>query len=159
MIRKYLFISSLYYDHRFMTDFKKKSEFFDSLFSEQRSLISYNSPLLSQIKYATEESLSTVALSVEDIGKIIQNLDSNIANCHNNVNIRMLNVCGDSIYKPLEIIFRQALLIGVVPIHTRSDQKNIKQLLDASNNRFIIPKKQIPVSRSLNKKTCRMDYF
>ena len=42
----------------------------------------------------------------------------------------MLNMCGDSIYKSLEIIFRQALLTGVVSIHTKSDQQNIKQLLD-----------------------------
>ena len=59
--------------------------------------------------------LSTVALSVEDIGKIIQNLDSNKARVQDNISIRMLKICGDSIFKLPEIIFRPALLTGVFP--------------------------------------------
>ena len=48
----------------------------------------------------------------------------------------MLNTCSYSIYKPLEIIFRQALLTGgfpseskkgnIVPIYKKSDKQNIK---------------------------------
>ena len=48
----------------------------------------------------------------------------------------MLKICGDSIYEPLETIFRQALLTGVfpsewkkgniVPVHKKSDKQNIK---------------------------------
>ena len=50
----------------------------------------------------------------------------------------MLKVCGDSIYNPLKIISRQALLTGVfssewnkgniVPVHTKNWQANIKIL-------------------------------
>ena len=48
----------------------------------------------------------------------------------------MLRICGDSIYEPLEIILRQALLTGtfpsewkkgnIVPVHKKSDKQNIK---------------------------------
>ena len=48
----------------------------------------------------------------------------------------MLKMCGDSIYKPREIIFRQVLLNSVlpsewkkgiiVPFHKNSDKQNIK---------------------------------
>ena len=48
----------------------------------------------------------------------------------------MLKICGDSVYEPLEIIFRQALLTGVfpsewkkgniVPVHKKSDKQDIK---------------------------------
>ena len=100
------------------------------------SLISNNSSLPSHINYTTEKHLSTVALSVEAIGKIIQNLDFNKAHGHDNISIRILKICGDSIYKPLEIIFRQALLTGVflsewkkgniVPVRKKSGKQNIK---------------------------------
>ena len=84
-------------------------------FSKQYSLISNNSSLPNYINYTTEKRLSTVTISVDDIGKIIQNLDSNKAHGHDNISIRMLKICGNSIYKPLEIIFRQALLTGMYP--------------------------------------------
>ena len=84
-------------------------------FSKQYSLISNNSSLPNYINYTTEKRLSTVTISVDDIGKIIQNLDSNKGHGHDNISIRMLKICGNSIYKPLEIIFRQALLTGMYP--------------------------------------------
>ena len=130
----------LYYDYRFTTDFKEKAELFNSFYSKQCSLISNNSSRPSYINHTTETSLSVVGLSVEDIGKVIQNLNSNKAHGHDNISFLMLKICGDSIYKPLEIIFRQALLTGVVPseckkgnivpIDTKSGKQNIKKLLD-----------------------------
>ena len=128
--------TALYYDNRFITDFKEKAEIFNSLFSKQCSLISSNSSLPGYINYTTEKRLSTVTLSVEAIGKIIQNLDSNKGHGYDYVSICMLKICGDSIDEPLEIIFRQALLTGVfpsewkkgniVPVHKKSDKQNIK---------------------------------
>ena len=110
--KKIPLIPPLYYDNRFITDFKEKAELFNSFFSKQCSLISNNSSLPNYINYTTEKRLSTVALSVEAIGKIIQNLDSNKAHGHDNISIRMLKICGKSIYKPPEINFRQVLLTG-----------------------------------------------
>ena len=46
---------------------------------------------------------------------ITQNLDTNKAHGHDNVSIRMVKVCGSSIYKFLEIIFKQCLETGVFP--------------------------------------------
>ena len=83
--KKIPLIPSLYYDNGFITDFKEKAEFFNSFFSKQYSLISNNSSLSNYINYTTEKRLSTVALSVESIGKIIQNLDSNKAHGHDNI--------------------------------------------------------------------------
>ena len=50
---------------------------------------------------------------MEAICQIIQNLDSNKAHGHDNISIRILKICNNSIYKPFEITFRQALLISV----------------------------------------------
>ena len=58
--------------------------------SQNRSLPNY-------INYTTEKRLSIVTLSVEDICKTIQNLDSNKAHGHENISICMLKICGDSL--------------------------------------------------------------
>ena len=110
--KKIPLIPPLYYDNRFITDFKEKAELFNSFFSKQCSLISNNSSLPNYINYTTEKRLSTVALSVEAIGKIIQNLDSNKAHGHDNISIRMLKICGDSIYEPLETILDKLFLLA-----------------------------------------------
>ena len=129
-------VAPLYYDNCLITDFKEKAELFNSFFSKQCSLISNNSSLHNYINYTTEKRLSTVTPSVESSGKIIQNLDSNKAHGHDNIGIRMFKICGDSMYEPLETIFREALLTGVfpskwkkgniVPVHKKRDKQNIK---------------------------------
>ena len=93
-------------------------------------------------------SLSTVALSVEAISKVIQNLDSNKAYGHDNISIPMRKICGDSVYKPLEIIFRQALLNGVfpsklkkgniVPVHKKVRTKISKIIVQFLSFQFVI---------------------
>ena len=111
--KKIPLIPPLYYDNRFITGLKEKAELFNSCFSKQYSLISNSSALPNYINHTTEKRLSTVALSVESISTIIQNLDSNKTHGPDNISIRILKICGDSIYQTLETIFRQALVTGV----------------------------------------------
>ena len=63
--------------------------------------------------------LSTVSFSVEDIRKIIQNLDLKIAHRHDNTIIHLLKVCYDSICKLLEVIFSKASFPGVFPLNEK----------------------------------------
>ena len=68
--------------------------------------------------------------------QIIRNLDSNKAHRYDIISISMLKFCGDSIRKPLEIIFKTCLRNGsfplewkkvkVVPIHEIGDKRTIK---------------------------------
>ena len=63
-------------------------------------------------------------------------LDPNKAHAHDNVRIRMLKICGSSIYKPLEMIFKQCIETGVfpsewknaniVPIHKKGDKQTLE---------------------------------
>ena len=69
----------------------------------------------SYIEYLTDICLSSVSFSHDKIAKVIQNLDPNKAQGHDNISIRMLKVCGPSVYNPLEIIFNQCLETGVFP--------------------------------------------
>ena len=84
----------------------------------------------------TNNRLSAVTFSQYVIGKIIQNLNPNNTHGHDNISIRMLKICGWSIYGPLEPIFKEALSTGlfpsnwkkgnIVPIHKKGDKQTLK---------------------------------
>ena len=60
--------------------------------------------------------ISQIRFSEDDIAKIIQNLDPNKAHGHDQISIRMLKICGKTICKPLECIFRECLNTGLFPL-------------------------------------------
>ena len=134
--KKIPFIPPLFYENGFITDFKKKAQLFNFFFSKQWSLIPNNSSLPADVNYITDKRLSAVIFSAKDIGKIIQNVESNKTHVHNNISICMLKMCGGSICVLLEMIFKHALLAGVfpsgwkkgniVPIHKKGYKQNIK---------------------------------
>ena len=66
--------------------------------------------------YLTEKRLSKIRFSEDDIAKIIQNLDLNKVHDHDPISIRMLKICGKTICKPLECIFREYLNTGLFPL-------------------------------------------
>ena len=84
----------------------------------------------------TDNCLSSVNFSQDGIAKIIQNLDPNKAHDHDNISIRMLKICGSSIYKPLEMMFKRCIDTGVfpskwkkgniVPIHKKGDKQTLE---------------------------------
>ena len=84
-------------------------------FTKQCSLIKNSSKLPSHLHYLTDNRLSSVSFSQDDIAKIIQNLDPNNAQGNDNISIRMLKISESSICKPLEMIFKQSIETGVFP--------------------------------------------
>ena len=74
----------MFYENSFITDFKEKAELFNFSFSKQCCLIPNNSSLTADFNHITDKRLSTVTFSVKDIGKIVQNVDSNKAHRHDN---------------------------------------------------------------------------
>ena len=72
-------------------------------------------PLPNNLAKLTNESLDTVNFSTDDISKIINNLDPNKAHGHDMLSIRMIKLCGNSICKPLSIIFNDCLKEGKFP--------------------------------------------
>ena len=113
--RKIPCISPLFYDNKFITNFKEKSEIFNFFFAKQCSLVDNGSSLLSLFPLITEKSLSDVEFSVEDIKNIISKLDSNKAHSDDMISIRMLKLCDNSICKPLSIIFKSCLTQDIFP--------------------------------------------
>ena len=90
--------------------------------------------MLPPFSYLTEKRLESISFSIEDI-KIIQSLNPNKSQGPDNISIRMLQLCGNTIAVPLKIILENILQTGVypalwkranvTPIHKKSN----KQLL------------------------------
>ena len=129
-------IPPLYHKNEFLIDFQKKAELFNFFFADQCSLISNSSDLPSKLEYLIQSRLSLITLSKDNIAKIIPNLDPNKAHGHDQISIRMLNLCSTSICKPLEIIFNQSLETGtfpndwkkrdVIPVFKKGDKQILK---------------------------------
>ena len=110
-----MLIPLLFHENRFITDFKEKAELFNYFFSNQCSLLKNGSKLPTNLRYVTDKRLRTINFTADNIEKIIESLNPNKAHGHDNISIRMFKICGDTICKPLELIFKQALTTGVFP--------------------------------------------
>ena len=84
----------------------------------------------------TDDRLLTVNFSIDDIAKIPQNLDPNKVHAHDEISMCMLQLCGNSVCKPLELIFKQSMESGsftpewkeenVDPIHKKYEKQCLK---------------------------------
>ena len=90
-------IPPIFYDNRFITDFKQKAEIFNSHFFKQCTRLINNSAILSQCPQKLNESLPSITFEINDIEKIIKNLDPNKSHGHDMISISMLKLCGESI--------------------------------------------------------------
>ena len=106
-------IPLLFQENRFMTDFKKRQ---NSFFAKQCSVIRNDSELPTSLTFYTNNRLSKVSFSHEDVDKIIENLNPNKAHGHENISISILKICGSTIYRSLETIFKEALITGLFPL-------------------------------------------
>ena len=109
-------IPPLFHGDKFIVDFQEKGEIFNSFFADQCSLISNGSVLPSELPLRTDTSLSSYRFTKDDILRIINNLDPNKTHGHDEISIRMLKICGDSIFRPLSIIFKACLRTGIFPL-------------------------------------------
>ena len=120
----------------FFNWFQKKAKLFNSFFSNQCSLLKCCSKLPTNPSCVTDKELRTFNFTVYNIEKNIVSFNLDKANGHDNISIPMLKICGDTICKPLELIFKQALTNGmfwsewkkgnIVPYYKKGDKQNLK---------------------------------
>ena len=128
-------IPPIYHHDKFVCDIKKKCGLFNSYFADQCTPLVNDIKLPSALTVNTESPLESFHFSADSIGDIIKKLDPNKAHGHEMISIRMLKLCGYSIWKPLEIIFKNSLKEGifpnewkkvnVAPIHKKKNDKQI----------------------------------
>ena len=98
-------ISLLFHQNRYIAKYKDKAELLNNFFANQCSLITNSSVLPFVLFKRTENVISSIDFGLDDVAKVIQNLDLNKAHGHDMISICMLKICSNSIYKPLQLIF------------------------------------------------------
>ena len=83
--------------------------------------------------YRTENRLSAISFKDEDILKIIKLLNVNKAYCHNNISIKLLQICAAEMVKTLSLISKGFIQYGIfsnlwkksniVPIHKKGNKQ------------------------------------
>ena len=106
------------------------------------SLINNSSELPSLLFKRAENLISSIDFGSDDIAKIIHNLDPNKAHGHDMISIRMLKICGNPTYKPLQLIFRSCIENGkfpsewkkanVVPVHKKGNKQTLENYCPVS---------------------------
>ena len=107
---------SLIYCNNYIIDFKEKTQIFNDFFSNQCTLVENTSKLPTDSFKRTNNLLSAISFTKDDIAKIIKNLNPNKAHGFDMISIRMLKMYGDSILKPSELIFKSCLENGKLSI-------------------------------------------
>ena len=136
IILYYSCIPPIYDNNKYITDFKEKAQIINDFFAKQCTLVENTSKLPTDSFKRTNNLLSTITFTKDDIEKIIKNLNLNKTHGFAMICIRMLKICGDSILKPLEFILKSCLenrnfpiewkKVNVIPVHKKNNKQLIK---------------------------------
>ena len=116
--KKITFIWPIYLSNNYITDFNKKAETFTNFYAKQCTIVNNISQLPSDSLKRTNNCLSMISFTEDDIAKIIKNLDPNKAHRDDMISICMLKICGESFLKLLELIFKSCIKSGKFPIES-----------------------------------------
>ena len=114
-------IPPLFHGDKYIVDFHEKSGIFNSFFADQCSPISNRSVLPSELPLWTDSKLPSCNFTKDDTLRIINNLDPNKAHGPDEISICMLKICGDSVCRSLNIIFKTCLCTGEFPLEWKKD--------------------------------------
>ena len=85
--------------------FTKKQNFLTHFFAEQCSILQKSSKLQTNLAPRTDQSLTSINFSQDDILKTVQNLNPDRAHGPDKISI-LIKICGKSLSKPLEMVFK-----------------------------------------------------
>ena len=113
--------------------FLKKANYFNKAFAFKCIPLSNSSSLPSSLGLETDARLTSINFSDNDILNIIRSLDINKAHGHDDISVRMVKICDDSIKKSLSIIYKNCIRTGIypnawkksniVPVHKQGDKQ------------------------------------
>ena len=119
----------------FVLDFASKDQIFNDYFILQCTTLDAGSEIPSDIP-VTATQLREFVISDDKILKIIRNLNPNKAHGWDEISVRMIKLCDESLIIPLRLIFENCLRYGifpetwkranVVPVH-KKNEKNLKE--------------------------------
>ncbi len=122
-------------NNNLVTDVSEKANVFNTFFASQCALIDNGSVLPFSVQ-APNHHLNTINFNEAKILAFIRALDVNKAHGWDEISIRMIKICDESLLKPLMNIFQHSLSTGkfpddwkkgnVVPIHKKGDKSIVK---------------------------------
>ena len=128
-------ITPLLVNGKFVSEFRTKANLFNDFFASICTPIN-NGSTMPPFAYKTNVRINSFRINHNDISLIIKNLDSNKAHGCDNISIKMIQICGESIALPLKLLFETALkekkfpdiwkLANVVPVHKKEEKKLLK---------------------------------
>ena len=102
------------------TDFQRKTNIFNKFFSGQCSILENGSSLPNFSNY-TEKHISEVMFRNDDISKIVKNLNPSKAHAPDDISIRKIQLCGDSIHN----IQVSEFLVWQCSVFTKNAKNNV----------------------------------
>ena len=133
--KKVLVIPLLLINNRLISDFKVKANHFNHFFASQCIPLNNNSKRPENQTYVTNTKFSSVKFEDTEIINIIRSLNVSKAYGHDDISIRMLQICDSAIVKPLSIIFNNCITqsifpdiwkkSNICPIHKKGDKQAI----------------------------------
>ena len=115
------------------TDFKKKAYHLNMFFASKCTPLINNSVLPDSVDYISTTRLSSTNYNNVDILKIIKSLNVNKAQGHDDICVKMIKLCGQSIIKSLSIVFKNCIDNGIfldiwkkciiIPVHKKVDKQ------------------------------------
>ena len=88
-------------NNKFVTNFKAKANIFNVFSSKQCTPLVNGSKQPENQVYLTNSRINSVAFSDDLVIKIIRNLNVNKADGHDDISIRMIKMCDESLLRPL----------------------------------------------------------
>ena len=131
--KKIPLIPPLLVNDKLECDFGLKANHFNEFFASKCTPLNNGSTLPHLLSNAPTVELSSFQFNDQDILKIIRALHVNKAHGCDDISIRMIKICDQSIVKPLSIIYRNCLNTGIfpdiwkksniVPVHKKNDNQ------------------------------------
>ena len=128
-------IPPLLVDGKMVSDFGKKANIFNNVFASICTPID-NTSCLPSFSYKTGSRIKSFQVTENDMLAIIKSLDPNKAHGCDNIPIKMIKICSQSLILPFKIIFEHSLKKGkfpkiwkkanVVPVHKKEDKMLVK---------------------------------
>ena len=118
-----------------VSDFCKKANIFNNFFSSICTPID-NASCLPSFSYRTGSRIKSFHVTENDLLAIIKTLDPNKAHGCDNISIKMIKICSQSLTLPLKVFFEQSIKKGkfqeiwknanVVSVYKREDKMSVK---------------------------------
>ena len=127
--KKIPLIPPLLINDKFVIDIKTKANIFYKFFGEQCTPLKNDSALPTSQYVLTQSRLQSIDFICEEISRIIRSLDVNKAHDHDDISIKIIKICDNSLVRPLSLLFKNAFgdshfpelwkKLNIIPVHKK----------------------------------------